>query len=1150
MVKDIFINNQKIKLNKEESSGIYVKIDGEDFYKITNYDKMNPFFMSIVSNSDHWMFVSSRGSLTAGRRNPDNALFPYYTDDKIHDSADYTGSKTIFRIKSDQGFHLWEPFSDRYLNVYQIKRNIYKNIPGNKLIFEEINLDLGLTFSYSWLNSEKYGFIKKSVLTNNNSSINDIEVLDGIQNILPFGIDQKFQNEYSTLADGYKRSELIKEFGIGIFSLSSIPSDKAEPSESLKATTVWSYGLKAGNYLLSSIQLDNFRKGFDLINEDDIKGNRGAYFINSEIKLNSGEKKDWIFTAEINQDSSDLAFLCNEIKSNSSLKDDVLKNVQEGTETLIKLVGTADGLQLSSDKLVTSRHFANTLFNIMRGGIFDNSYEIDRNDFLEFIKTINSTLYDKYKEKIYTLEEKVFLNDLFFFVSEINDNQLNRITNEYLPLTFSRRHGDPSRPWNRFSIELKDKKNNKILNYQGNWRDIFQNWEALAESHPCYIESMITKFLNGSTVDGYNPYRVTRDGFEWEAPEPDQPWANIGYWGDHQIIYLLKLLEFSVNHNSEKILSILNKETFTYLNDPYRIKNYENLLHDPHDTIDYDFKLDQQIHNLCEKLGADGKNILTKEYIPYQVNLIEKLIVPLLSKLSNFIPGGGIWMNTQRPEWNDANNALVGYGVSMVTLYYMRRYVDFMINIFNTDEVKGTEISEEVKDFFDQLNKVFQSNVDLLKNQLSDKQRKSILDGLGKAGSEFRQKIYSEGLSFNKENISIDELIDFLSVVQKYIEHTIDANKREDGLYHSYNLMSVKDDEIQITYLYEMLEGQVAVLSSGYLNSDQTLELLKSLRQSSLYREDQNSYILYPNRDLTKFKDKNIIPASDVESTKLLMELINKNNSDVISKDVLGNYHFNGEIKNSAVLKEKLKKAFDQEGINIIESEVKKVLDIYESIFNHKSFTGRSGTFYKYEGLGSIYWHMVSKLALAVQESFISSLNKDDESNLKKINSFYYEIKEGIGVHKSPADYGAFPTDPYSHTPSFTGVQQPGMTGQVKEDVISRFGELGIIVINGEINFQNNLLNEIEFTSVPETFNFYNVNGIKDSIQLPIGSIAFTYCQVPVVYHKSDKNKIIINTKEETLEINEMKISKELSNDIFWKNDNVKSIKVYFNYHS
>ena len=45
--------------------------------------------------------------------------------------------------------------------------------------------------------------------------------------------------------------------------------------------------------------------------------------------------------------------------------------------------------------------------------------------------------------------------------------------------------------------------------------------------------------------------------------------------------------------------------------------------------------------------------------------------------------------------------------------------------------------------------------------------------------------------------------------------------------------------------------------------------------------------------------------------------------------------------------------------------------------------------------------------------------------------------------------YGAFPTDPYSHTPAGKGAQQPGMTGQVKEDVISRFGELGVEVKNG-----------------------------------------------------------------------------------------------------
>src|SRR5689334_7416846 len=58
--------------------GSRVVLDGEDFYQIANYDRLRPFFMTIVSSGDHWMFISSNGGLTAGRRNPDLALFPYY----------------------------------------------------------------------------------------------------------------------------------------------------------------------------------------------------------------------------------------------------------------------------------------------------------------------------------------------------------------------------------------------------------------------------------------------------------------------------------------------------------------------------------------------------------------------------------------------------------------------------------------------------------------------------------------------------------------------------------------------------------------------------------------------------------------------------------------------------------------------------------------------------------------------------------------------------------------------------------------------------------------------------------------------------------------------------------------------------------------
>jgi len=103
-----------------------VRLNGEKFLKIHNNDAMRPFFMSIVSDSNHWMFISSNGGLTAGRRNAEYALFPYYTDDKITESANYTGSKTIFRVHVKDGINLWEPFSNRFVEQYQITRNIYK----------------------------------------------------------------------------------------------------------------------------------------------------------------------------------------------------------------------------------------------------------------------------------------------------------------------------------------------------------------------------------------------------------------------------------------------------------------------------------------------------------------------------------------------------------------------------------------------------------------------------------------------------------------------------------------------------------------------------------------------------------------------------------------------------------------------------------------------------------------------------------------------------------------------------------------------------------------------------------------------------------------------------------------------------------------
>ncbi len=255
-----------------------VRLENENYYKISNNDAMRPFFMSIVSDSNHWMFISSNGGLSAGRKDSDNALFPYYTDDKITESFDTTGSKTIFQVTNSGQKTTWEPFSNRYTGVFKVTRNLYKNEFGNKIVFEEINQDLGLTYQYQWNSSNLFGFVRKSKLINHSEKTVQVKVLDGIQNIMPFGVAASTQQASSNLVDAYKRSELIKDSGLGIFALSAIIVDKAEPSEALKANIVWSLGLDNPTFLLSALQLDNFRLGNDISEEVDVKAERGAYF--------------------------------------------------------------------------------------------------------------------------------------------------------------------------------------------------------------------------------------------------------------------------------------------------------------------------------------------------------------------------------------------------------------------------------------------------------------------------------------------------------------------------------------------------------------------------------------------------------------------------------------------------------------------------------------------------------------------------------------------------------------------------------------------------------------------------------------------------------------------------------------------------------
>jgi hypothetical protein len=174
---------------------------------------------------------------------------------------------------------------------------------------------------------------------------------------------------------------------------------------------------------------------------------------------------------------------------------------------------------------------------------------------------------------------------------------------------------------------------------------------------------------------------------------------------------------------------------------------------------------------------------------------------------------------------------------------------------------------------------------------------------------------------------------------------------------------------------------------------------------------------------------------------------------------------------------------------------------------------------------------MVSKLLLAIGENIKSVTEQSaDKAIMESLKKHCFEVKAGIGAHKSPAVYGSFPFDPYSHTPTMAGVQQPGMTGQVKEDIISRFYELGVQVENGCIYINPTILSCDEFIHQTEG-NPY---------------ISFTYCSIPFEYQLNGKTGIEIkygNGKSAYIEgytLNEIH-----SKAIFNRDKNIQKVIAY-----
>lgn len=1083
-------------------------------YRISNVHRLPPFFINLVSPTDLWMFVASNGALTAGRRDAECALFPYQTVDRIYDSAGQIGPATLLGVPSPAGEIMWEPFGANTSHLSNMTRHLYKSIEGDRLWFEEVREDLGLAFCMSWSTADSHGFIRHCTLRRLSGNTVRVRVLDGLRNILPADISQRLQSLSSNLVDAYKTSALAPDSSCAVYALQSQIVDLPKPVEAMRCSVVWSTGLPDATIALSDRQIDAFRAGEAIKPEPQTRGLRGSYLLSTTLELTPEQTIDWSLVADTNLGQADAVARCRQ--SQDPRAETILQEAQaSSTAQLRQLVAAADGCQTSADEATTAHHFANVLFNVMRGGTFLADHRLPLADFAAHVAIHNHSAATRHADFLSKLPTELTRPELLAQITTLEDTDLARIASSYLPLSFSRRHGDPSRPWNRFSIRLRDSQGQRRLAYEGNWRDIFQNWEALCLSYPEFLDAAIAKFLNASTADGYNPYRITQAGIEWEEPDPEDPWASIGYWGDHQVVYLLKLLEWSAKLQPSRLVASLRPASFSYADVPYRIAGYDSLRKDPRNTITFDTEYNKVITDRVEKIGADGRLLPAEDGNVHHANLSEKLLVLVLVRLTNFIPGGGIWMNTQRPEWNDANNALVGNGVSVVTLSYLRRLLAFaQSSVWPMLGNAPVSVSTTVATLAQNVQKTLVRHCGSLDQpDFTDESRRSLVDELSIAGADYRSKLYSAGLGATTELTPVD-LASLFDIALEFVDHSLRANCRPDQLFHAYNLLQFGDEPaaIELNRLPLMLEGQVAALSSGLLSPTEAVGLLHAMRASDIFRADLHTYILYPDRQLPGFLSRNIIAESMWLSCSIFETMRIRGDHRLADRDEAGQARFNANLIDGESLERVLTElANDDVWAETIGTEGNQVRAVYEQVFNHRAFTGRSGGMFGFEGLGCVYWHMVAKLLLAVQENLISA-QANESPEVDALVECYYDVRDGLGFNHTPAVFGAFPTDPYSHTPGHAGAQQPGMTGQVKEEILTRLGELGVQFTAGRVGFNPTFLRANEFHKTPVDFEYVDLKGSAQTLTLPVDSLAFTIAGVPIIYQRvSGKSQHLVH---------------------------------------
>ncbi len=819
----------------------YYSLESDNRFVIDQYNDLAPFASFLpgiagVMGRPAWAFYVNRGQAIAsfGVRNKDGAFLEFFPADKAYQLTPSRGFRTFLKISDGEQSLNYEPFQ-RGAEA-DVKQRLY--VTPHEVGVEEINPQLGFSIRadmFTLPEAPVAGLLRRVAITNTSRQTKKIEIVDGLAQVLPFGMNQWILKFMSRTSEAFMRVEGVAE-NLPFYRL------KVWPGDSPQVEPVIACNLFAGFF--------NGGRTRVIVDAERIFGLAGDF--SKPERFFANDALDFANQVAGNQTPSAFQTLAVEIQP-------------EQSQVFYGFYGHATS-QTVLEQFIT---------------------EADQKNYFEIKREINRRLIEDITQRIFTATAKPLFDAharQCYLDNGLRGGFPREVPGGAQLYLFGRKHGDLERDYNDFLLQ-----DTPYSEGNGDFRDVLQNRRMDLFFEPALDAKNIRYFFNLIQADGYNPcslrnsrfivdtpqtlahYFVRFAGLEqllsrefkyaelWQILEGAEPVIkdilaqaqevedaefDRGYWSDHWT-YLVDLLISYQAIFPDRLPGLFVEKTYTFFDSthfvvPRRqkymitangVRQYGAVQGSP----EKEALINARPHRRHQARSQHGHGDIVYN------TLLGKILTLVANKLATLDPFGvGIEMEADRPGWCDALNGLPGiFGSSVNETIELKRLVDFTLTAL-VDADGECSLPVELADFI--------AGLAALLN------RPNLTPDLfwqesGAQKEAYRDKVFM-GFDGAEQILSVTALQTFLTTVSSTLDAAIDKARTPKGIvtYFSYeaeHYQDIADGKAAITRFKQkplplFLEGFVHALRIA--GPQEVRRLYAAARNSELFDQKLGMY--------------------------------------------------------------------------------------------------------------------------------------------------------------------------------------------------------------------------------------------------------------------------------------------------------------------